>query len=662
LYSFEKCSAWAGWAFANAFRRNTFELCAEDRIPGTQELSGIKVEIAEKMLYEDASWKRKPAEWFRRQATMEPDEDEEGEDQKDTAVKTQPVKKTPPESKGKTPQRNPRIICSARSDLDPKHQLTLCTVLPSTTLLLPYGSNPLTKCYLDKDKPGGCSAGWSEPEKSGVFPKGAVVVPRCRVKETTLGRFALVQGASRKFALGIADSEEEGEALPKDLGKSKEGKGWTSWFGRTRRDNLDVKLETANQTTQPTDFDEPPEPVNTCRHTISQPVWFVERLDASNIFHASEDHSNAFLSLLLIPDELKQTMKNGIQIVLVDAMESGPFLGFWQRLSHPFPLRQLHIDPYAPGTCFTAGALFSIHSERSLISAGLHGEPWRVYGQANEKKRKIGCPNLILSAFARWKRDLFADRTHTGMERDVWGNEGFGGGKEDERWIPDMTVSSWARAEEMWLSAARRQKGSEWYVHRETGNVSFPSVQPNRLHHKILWLSRRAHESTLLNPTSWQKQRMVFAKAEDCGMRRLQRLVESRNSKQCIRLHPPANQTRKCKGKTDHFWDLEFMEPSDLSFESQIERVARADVLIGAHGAALSHAIHLRPGSAVVELAMGGNRHFQYLAEGTGHRYFSRGLNIRDLGLAVIGAADAMRWIEGREWGGDAEWSTMGCD
>ncbi|TQB75216.1 hypothetical protein MPDQ_003469 [Monascus purpureus] len=61
-----------------------------------------------------------------------------------------------------------------------------------------------------------------------------------------------------------------------------------------------------------------------------------------------------------------------------------------------------------------------------------------------------------------------------------------------------------------------------------------------------------------------------------------------------------------------------------LSFEEQLRVVRETDVLVGVHGAGLTHGMFLRPGSAMVEILPGGLEHrgFRNLARQMGHRYF----------------------------------------
>ena len=68
---------------------------------------------------------------------------------------------------------------------------------------------------------------------------------------------------------------------------------------------------------------------------------------------------------------------------------------------------------------------------------------------------------------------------------------------------------------------------------------------------------------------------------------------------------------------------LTFIDFAKISFTEQVSMVRNCDLLIGTHGAGLSHAVWLLPTAALIELTVG-DRHFENLAKYAGTRY--RGL------------------------------------
>eukprot|EP00466_Bigelowiella_natans_P005276 jgi/Bigna1/71744/fgenesh1_pg.16_\ len=73
-------------------------------------------------------------------------------------------------------------------------------------------------------------------------------------------------------------------------------------------------------------------------------------------------------------------------------------------------------------------------------------------------------------------------------------------------------------------------------------------------------------------------------------------------------------------------WSIEFrsMSLESMPFKKQVEVVSRQNILIGVHGAALSHVLWMKPGSDLIEITSGGYSgrfHFEFFATWAGLRY-----------------------------------------
>lgn len=80
----------------------------------------------------------------------------------------------------------------------------------------------------------------------------------------------------------------------------------------------------------------------------------------------------------------------------------------------------------------------------------------------------------------------------------------------------------------------------------------------------------------------------------------------------------------------------------DLSFREQLALVRRTDVLVGAHGAGLTHALFLPPGAHLIEYATGGGNHFDNLARYSGVRYHALEFTPMAQRLDPVALADAV--------------------
>ncbi|KJX95149.1 DUF563 domain-containing protein [Zymoseptoria brevis] len=71
--------------------------------------------------------------------------------------------------------------------------------------------------------------------------------------------------------------------------------------------------------------------------------------------------------------------------------------------------------------------------------------------------------------------------------------------------------------------------------------------------------------------------------------------------------------------------DVHLVDFAALSFKQQLETVASTDILVGVHGAGLTHGMFLKPNSTIVEIRppVMDHKGFKNMAKFLGHRYFS---------------------------------------
>mmetsp|Transcript_36603 Transcript_36603/g.59323 ORF Transcript_36603/g.59323 Transcript_36603/m.59323 type:complete len:312 (+) Transcript_36603:172-1107(+) len=86
------------------------------------------------------------------------------------------------------------------------------------------------------------------------------------------------------------------------------------------------------------------------------------------------------------------------------------------------------------------------------------------------------------------------------------------------------------------------------------------------------------------------------------------------------------NVLSRLKDDSNNKWSIEFrsMSLESMPFKKQVEVVSRQNILIGVHGAALSHVLWMKPGSDLIEITSGGYSgrfHFEFFATWAGLRY-----------------------------------------
>ncbi|MCJ1478537.1 hypothetical protein MMC13_007217 [Lambiella insularis] len=71
--------------------------------------------------------------------------------------------------------------------------------------------------------------------------------------------------------------------------------------------------------------------------------------------------------------------------------------------------------------------------------------------------------------------------------------------------------------------------------------------------------------------------------------------------------------------------DIQMIDFADLPFKEQLKVAYRSDILVGVHGAGLTHSLFQQSGSAIVEIIPHTLAHkgFRNLAKLLGHHYFS---------------------------------------
>ena len=149
-----------------------------------------------------------------------------------------------------------------------------------------------------------------------------------------------------------------------------------------------------------------------------------------------------------------------------------------------------------------------------------------------------------------------------------------------------------------------------------------PSTFPRIKTYTVVWISRKNFESIQKKSKFWTDHQDVRTlENEDSLLLEMQKGILEWNAKACFR--DPGKWG--CRSK-EVVWRLESVELSDTSFfPEQLQRLSRARILAGVHGAGLTNMIYLQDQGAVLELNIKSlseeNPHYSTLASLLGLSY-----------------------------------------
>lgn len=336
-------------------------------------------------------------------------------------------------------------------------------------------------------------------------------------------------------------------------------------FGTTPKHWFVSALKVENQTTWTE---------RRCDNIVSHPVYFMDRYDTTNLFHASEDMITTFISLALLqqlPDVTNSFNESGVEIVIVDSFLPGYYMEFWRRLGQRYRVRFMATDPFPENSCFSK-TIHNVHGGVSLLSIFSVGDT-------------TICPSMLHQAYSAWFRNMFSELGQHGPNR-----------------IPDSS------------------KGS---------NV--PSLQNKGTQvHKITFTTRSRYEHSH-ELGGWQQSRVL--RNEEEIIMAIQKKILEWNSKQCIYI----DSFRNCKS-VQTFFTFEVAEFSDMQLTEQLELTLETSILVGVHGAALAHALFMQPQhTALIEIKpppQQGQFHFHNIA--TWNKLFYDAILMLDEGMVDI--------------------------
>ncbi|GAX76617.1 hypothetical protein CEUSTIGMA_g4063.t1 [Chlamydomonas eustigma] len=322
----------------------------------------------------------------------------------------------------------------------------------------------------------------------------------------------------------------------------------------------------------------------------------------------------------------------GIQIAVSSRLRiKGQAMEVWKRVSHPFPVRFLDVDPYPPSTCFHHLLVVPlaplVGSNTLLPDAGFQSDANRSHQPSEAKDDDEGlhvqsvhdvealksCRSSLIISSAHWLRAMFPD-----------------------------------------LSAASPQRTTANVLHQShlpaEPQVQLPIKSTGGLNlttHLVLWISRRNQDVIMSkHMTSWQHARTFDN--EDQLQLVLHQTVLDWNNDACFRTGQGIKASsliegqridahgdsdgiggrKSCRSKPVVF-NFQAVELSDVpAYPDQILMLSKAKIIVSAYSSDLSNMFWMSPESGGVleikhkSLSRGDdNGHIKHLSNVLGHEY-----------------------------------------
>lgn len=340
---------------------------------------------------------------------------------------------------------------------------------------------------------------------------------------------------------------------------------------------------------QPIDYSDDRSKDIQCDEWIEHKVVLVQRDTFANFFHDSEDFVNLFLAMAILEWKPGDT-----QVYLTDLYPEGPFWEIWSK-AFSWGSGLIDRDHSDSQNIFT--------KDKSLPARTAHHlkQDFGTNSGKNSASNPGGDEGTRKGAGVIPHRVCFKD-----LAVGIYGP------------ASPITVASWntpcshSAVVKAYADFIIRGLELQKYSH-------YASPTPSRTV-VITYMARRAS-------TVWPEKRFCNDKSsfflcrlwDKFGIRPLQRTIQ--NDDAVVRaLKSMEGRTYKNNAKVvfnDRDYNL-------LSMTEQIREDLRTDIMIGPHGAGLTHCVFLRDRGIVIELPINGagaNRHFHNLAHWSGHAY-----------------------------------------
>lgn len=345
------------------------------------------------------------------------------------------------------------------------------------------------------------------------------------------------------------------------------------------------------------------------------PTLFVMRDRHANYAHDMEVLSMAFSMLAALnPTDVKT---RGIQVIIVDQAPPTGFMESYARLSHPHKLRFLAQDPYPEGTCFRSA--YHVYS----FAAGIG---------YNTNSSSVECQSPVLMGFSNWMRGLYQESDEQSMQR-LHHVSTSGIVMKNVVWLSRRNLEAvrvFLRATPGWKAMRLLANEDEVMIamHKAIAEWNSQNCLVKRFNKQVeteyAWgvkdIQQAGRFSGLAGgPSNASKSGDNDDDEENGGAREAEAEVGPPPQRPPPRPRAPRAPAYKLRSNVlqlDKLWEsdtdcrkgnilFKFVDGdfNDVPYHQQLPQIFRTGVLVGVHGAGLTHGYLLPPGqSAVLQL------------------------------------------------------------
>ena len=381
-----------------------------------------------------------------------------------------------------------------------------------------------------------------------------------------------------------------------------------------------------------------------CHEYIDHKVLMLERDTFANFWHDSEDFLNAFLAMAILDWTPGDT-----QVYLMDLYPQGPFWEIWLEV---FSWGKVATSATTPATTTTTDNDKNTYSDSSYppkyvtddtlpVRTAYHlkqdfgtitGRPSRMHGHMRQIKRKKPNSHHDGDNDAYVLESTLPVPEYRVCYRDLAvGIYGPASPVTVASWKTPCSHTALVRAYSDFIIRGMNLQSSSHYASAKPSQeivITYMARRPS-----TVWPEKRFCDD---------KRSFFLCKLWDTfGIRPLKQQMQ--NDDELVECLKSLENREYSNGASVKFNDQDF---NLLTIREQIKQDLGTDILIGPHGAGLTHTTFLRDRGVVIELLVDGNQHFHNLAKWAGKKYVhgpgGNPVDLKKLESTVVREIEAM--------------------